>query len=66
MSIGNIGDATGLRYSWEQVSGPKVRIDYANSEIASFEAPNLLSGQDKLTLKFVLLITDNSESSNKK
>ena len=56
-----IVDHSGLRYLWKQVNGPKVRISDANSVIASFEAPKVPSGQDKITLKFVLLITEYSE-----
>jgi hypothetical protein len=55
-----IGEDSGLRYSWEQVSGPKVKIVDENMAIASFEAPKVLSDRDKLTLKFVLLITGES------
>ncbi len=57
-----IGEFAGLKYTWEQVSGPKVRIVDANSAIASFEAPNVSSGRDKITLKFVVLITGDSVS----
>ena len=55
-----IGEDSGLRYSWEQVSGPKVKIADENMAIASFEAPKVSSDRDKLTLKFVLLITGDS------
>ena len=55
-----IGEDSGLRYSWEQVSGPKVKIVDENMAIASFEAPKVSSDRDKLTLKFVLLITSDS------
>ena len=54
------GEDSGLRYSWEQVSGPKVKIADENMAIASFEAPKVSSDRDKLTLKFVLLITSDS------
>ena len=54
------GEDSGLRYSWKQVSGPKVKIVDENMAIASFEAPKVSSDRDKLTLKFVLLITSDS------
>ena len=57
-----IGEDSGLRYSWKQVSGPKVKIVNENMPIASFEAPKVSSDRDKLTLKFVLLITSNSNN----
>jgi len=57
-----IGEDGGLSYSWEQVNGPKVRIVDADTAIASFEAPKIPSGRDKLTMKFVLLVTDDSGS----
>ncbi|MEP6576913.1 MAG: hypothetical protein ABJB85_10840, partial [Nitrososphaerota archaeon] len=60
-----IGDATGLSYSWEQVGGPKVRIVGTDTPIASFEAPKLPSAGNKLTLKFVLLIKDDSGSTGR-
>ena len=57
-----IADHSGLSYSWKQVDGPKVRISDANTAIASFKAPKVPSEQDKITLKFVLLIAEDSES----
>ena len=57
-----IGEDSGLRYSWKQVSGPKVKIVDENMPIASFEAPKVSSDRDKLTLKFVLLITGDSNN----
>jgi hypothetical protein len=56
-----IGENSGLSYMWKQVGGPKVRIVGSNSPIASFEAPKVSLAKDKLTLKFVLLITDESD-----
>ena len=56
-----IADHSGLSYSWKQVNGPKVRISDVNSAIASFQAPKVPSEQDKITLKFVLVITEDSE-----
>ena len=53
-----IGENSGLSYTWKQVGGPKVRIVGSNTPIASFEAPKVSLAKDKLTLKFVLLITD--------
>jgi hypothetical protein len=41
-------------------SGPKVKIADENMAIASFKAPKVSSVRDKLTLKFVLLITSDS------
>ena len=61
-----IADHSGLSYSWKQVNGPKVRISDVNSAIASFQAPKVPSEQDKITLKFVLVITEDSESTNAK
>ena len=55
-----IGEDGGLRYSWEQISGPKVKIVDENMAIAFFEAPKVSSDRDKITLKFVLLITGDS------
>ena len=57
-----IGENSGLSYTWKQVGGPKVRIVGSNTPIASFEAPKVSLAKDKLTLKFVLLITDESDS----
>jgi hypothetical protein len=57
-----IGENSGLSYTWKQVGGPKVRIVGSNTPIASFEAPQILAARDKLTLKFVLLIRDESDS----
>ena len=54
-------DSSRLSYSWKQIAGPKVMIVDANTAIASFETPKVSSAGDKLTLKFLLLITDDSD-----
>ena len=60
-------DSSGLRYSWKQVGGPKVKIVDANTATASFEAPpKISSARDNLILKFVLLITDSTGRNNNK
>jgi len=59
-------DSAGISYSWKQVGAPKVRIIDANAAIASFDAPKISSTGDKLTLKFVLSITDSVGRSNDK
>ena len=54
-------ESSRLSYSWKQSNGPKVRILDANSAIASFETPKVPSGRDEITLKFVLVVSDNSD-----
>jgi len=44
-----------VQYQWQQVAGPRVRIDYANSSFAYAVTPNYAS-----VLKFKLTITDES------
>ena len=51
-------EGAGISYSWKQVGGPNVRMIDANTALATFEAPKISSTADKLTLKFVLSITD--------
>ncbi|MEZ8272568.1 C25 family cysteine peptidase [Vibrio splendidus] len=48
-----IPKGTQVRYSWQQIEGPKVRIDYADSRFAYAITPNYSS-----VLKFKLTITD--------
>ena len=61
-----IGDDSGrLSYSWKQIAGPKVMIVDANTAIASFETPKVSSAGDKLTLKFLLSITDDSDGAGR-
>ena len=61
-----IGDDSGrLSYSWKQIGGPKVTIVDANTAIASFETPKVSSAGDKLTLKFLLSITDDSDGAGR-
>ena len=54
-------DSSRFSYSWKQIVGPKVTIVDADTAIASFETPKVSSAGDKLTLKFLLLITDDSD-----
>ena len=61
-----IGDDSGrLSYSWKQIAGPKVMIVDANTAIASFETPKVSSAGDKLILKFLLSITDDSDGAGR-
>lgn len=50
---------TQVRYSWQQIEGPKVRIDYADSRFAYAITPNYSS-----VLKFKLTITDQTGGSD--
>ncbi|WP_299018756.1 C25 family cysteine peptidase [uncultured Photobacterium sp.] len=54
-----IPDGAKVRYQWEQVEGPKVRLDYANNEYAYALTP-----YNSATLKFKLTVTDEAGRSS--
>ena len=51
-----------LNYSWTQTSGPTVKLDNANSPIATFTAPSNISSDTDLAFK--LTVTDDKNASN--
>ena len=48
-------DGDTLDYNWQQIGGPSVDIDDANSAVARFDVPSMFSQE---TLTFVLTVTD--------
>ena len=53
-------DKDQIKYSWTQVEGPNVRLDGANTSIATFTAPSNLSTDT--TLAFRLIVKDDKNA----
>jgi hypothetical protein len=62
LNAGNSEDADKdqIKYSWTQVEGPNIRLDGANTSIATFTAPSNLSTDT--TLAFRLIVKDDKNA----